>query len=51
MMEQQLKQLAICIEKGKVDNNSPYPPDMKGQDGAHETGERIVLGSPQICAR
>lgn len=31
-----LEQIAICIERGKVNKNSPYPPDMKGQDGADE---------------
>ncbi len=31
-----LEQIAICIERGKVNKNSPYPPDMRGQDGADE---------------
>ncbi len=31
-----LEQIAVCIERGKVNKNSPYPPDMKGQDGADE---------------
>lgn len=31
-----LAQIAHCIEFGKIDKNSPYPPDMKGQDGADE---------------
>ncbi|MCX5769959.1 MAG: corrinoid protein [Candidatus Hydrogenedentes bacterium] len=31
-----LEQIAICIERGKVNKNSPYPPDLKGQDGADE---------------
>ncbi len=31
-----LGQIAVCIERGKVNASSPYPPDMKGQDGADE---------------
>ena len=35
-MSELLEQLAVCIERGKVNLNSPYPPDLKGQDGADE---------------
>jgi 5-methyltetrahydrofolate--homocysteine methyltransferase len=35
-MEEILQQIAHCIEFGKIDNAFPYPPDMKGLDGAHE---------------
>lgn len=31
-----LAKLAVCIERGKADLNSPYPPDLKGQEGASE---------------
>jgi len=31
-----LKQLALCVERGKVDRNFPFPPDMKDCDGASE---------------
>jgi methanogenic corrinoid protein MtbC1 len=31
-----LEQLARCVEFGKIDQKSPYPPDMKGMDGADE---------------
>jgi methanogenic corrinoid protein MtbC1 len=31
-----LEQLSHCIEFGKINQASPYPPDMKGQDGADE---------------
>jgi methanogenic corrinoid protein MtbC1 len=31
-----LEQIAYCIEVGKIDKSSPYPPDMKDQDGADE---------------
>lgn len=36
MSDQLLEQIALCIESGKVNAKSPYPPAMKGQDGAHE---------------
>jgi 5-methyltetrahydrofolate--homocysteine methyltransferase len=41
-MEQQLKQLAICVEKGKVDQHSPYPADMKDQVGAYEITKQLL---------
>jgi methanogenic corrinoid protein MtbC1 len=31
-----LTQLATCIEKGKADRNTPFPPELVGQDGATE---------------
>lgn len=31
-----IRQLALCVERGKVDRNFPYPPDMKDSDGASE---------------
>jgi methanogenic corrinoid protein MtbC1 len=31
-----LDKIARCVETGKTDKVSPYPPDMKGQDGADE---------------
>lgn len=35
-MENLLQQIAHCVEFGKINNASPYPPDMKGKDGADE---------------
>ena len=35
-MEEILIQLSKCVEFGKIDINSPYPPDMKNQVGAYE---------------
>jgi 5-methyltetrahydrofolate--homocysteine methyltransferase len=35
-MSDLVEQIAVCIERGKVNAASPYPPDMKGQDGADE---------------
>ena len=37
-----LRQLSLCVECGKVDKNSPYPPAMKGQDGADEVAQRAL---------
>jgi len=31
-----LKQIANCVEFGKINEKSPYPPNMKGQLGADE---------------
>ncbi len=31
-----LEKIADCVERGKVDRASPYPPDMKGINGADE---------------
>ena len=31
-----LEQIALCVENGKINQNSPYPPSMKGQLGADE---------------
>jgi len=40
-----LAQIAKCVERGKVNNASPFPPDMKGQDGADElTAQALQAG-------
>lgn len=31
-----LEQIALCVENGKINFKSPYPPAMKGQPGADE---------------
>lgn len=35
-MEDLLEKLLEAVEFGKVDKKSPYPPQLKGQDGSHE---------------
>lgn len=35
-MSEILKTLSQCVQNGKIDKASPYPPDMKGQNGADE---------------
>lgn len=37
-----LEELGLCIEKGKADKNSAYPPDMKGKDGAVELTQKAL---------
>jgi methanogenic corrinoid protein MtbC1 len=34
--------LGEVVENGKVDKNSPYPPQMKGQDGADELARQAL---------
>jgi methanogenic corrinoid protein MtbC1 len=41
-MNEILKELAYCVESGKVDKASPYPPAMKGKDGADELAKRAL---------
>ncbi len=35
-MENLFQEIAHCIEFGKINKTSPYPPDMKDKDGADE---------------
>lgn len=35
-MDELLERISHCVEFGKTDKSSPYPPDMKGQEGADE---------------
>jgi len=41
-MSELLQQLSHCVEFGKIDKISPYPPDLKGQDGADEITRRAL---------
>jgi len=44
-----LEQIAMCVERGKVNKNSPYPPDMRGQDGAEELVQQaLAQGIPAV---
>ena len=43
-MSEIIEQIAHCIEFGKINTASPYPPDMRGgEDGADE----LTKKSPQ----
>jgi methanogenic corrinoid protein MtbC1 len=37
-----LEKIALCVERGKVNVKSPYPPDMKGQEGADELAKKAL---------
>ncbi len=41
-MEELIHQIAHCIEFGKINKNSPYPPDMKGKEGADELTKQAL---------
>ena len=41
-MNDLLTRLSRCVELGKIDKLSPYPPDMKGQDGADELAKMAL---------
>ena len=41
-MAELLKEIAACVEAGKVDKASPYPPAMNGQDGADEITRKAL---------
>jgi methanogenic corrinoid protein MtbC1 len=41
-MEALLAKLGEAVEAGKVDKNSPYPPQMKGEDGADEIARQAL---------
>ena len=41
-MSEILQQLSHCVEFGKIDKLSPYPPDLKGQDGADEIAKKAL---------
>jgi len=45
-MENVVELIATCIERGKISKQSPYPPDMKDQDGVDEiTAAALKKGS------
>ena len=37
-----LERLAYCVENGKINKSSPYPPNMKDQDGADELAKNAL---------
>ena len=48
-MNELLNKIAHCVEFGKINKSSPYPPDLRGQDGADELtkqalAEKIAAG-------
>lgn len=43
-MEELLNKIAHCVEFGKINLASPYPSDMKGQEGADELTKKAIDG-------
>lgn len=41
-MEEILEKLAYCVEFGKINLASPYPPDLRGQEGADELTKKAL---------
>jgi methanogenic corrinoid protein MtbC1 len=41
-MNELLQQIAACVEAGKIDKASPYPPAMNGQEGADEITQKAL---------
>jgi methanogenic corrinoid protein MtbC1 len=41
-MDNILERLAYCVENGKINRSSPYPPNMKDQDGADELAKSAL---------
>ena len=41
-MSELLEQIAYCVEFGKINKQSPYPPDMKDQPGADELAREAL---------
>jgi methanogenic corrinoid protein MtbC1 len=44
-MDDIVEQIGICIERGKVNKSSPYPGDMKDQEGADELAKAALESS------
>jgi len=41
-MKEILQKLSYCVEAGKINKTSPYPPGMKDQDGADELTKKAL---------
>ena len=41
-MSELIEKLLEAVELGKIDQKSPYPPQLRGMDGAHELTQRAI---------
>lgn len=41
-MQDYVEQIALCVARGKVSKSAPFPPEMKGQDGADEIAATAI---------
>ena len=51
--EELLQKILHCVENGKVNNTAPYPPNMKGEDGADEWTKKALeegIGPDEILS-
>lgn len=37
-----IEKIGKCVERGKVNKNAPYPPDMRGMEGAEELTKAAI---------
>ena len=42
MSDELIEKITRCVERGKVNKASPFPPDMKGVDGADELTRQAI---------
>ena len=53
-MENILEQIALCVEKGKINQNVPYPPEMNGKPGVDELTVQALeaeISPPDILSK
>ncbi len=41
-MDELVEKISLCVERGKVNKNSPYPKDMAGQEGSDEITRQAI---------
>lgn len=41
-MDDIINRIAFCVERGKVNSTSNYPPDLKGEEGAEELTKKAI---------
>ena len=41
-MDDLLEKIACCVERGKINQASPFPPDMAGQEGCEELTRKAI---------
>lgn len=46
-MQEYVEKIAMCVAQGKVNKSSPFPPNMKGQDGADEIAAEALKNGVQ----
>ena len=46
-MQDVIEKIALCVEQGKISKASPFPPEMKDQDGADEIAAEALKSRVQ----